>query len=171
MEPFVGQIQIFGFNFAPRGWAHCNGQLLAVSEYDALFSLLGTFYGGDGRTTFALPDFRGRAPLHFGTGPGLTNRRIGERAGAETTTIGINNVPAHGHPLLAKEEGNSDDPTGNVIAGDGTNAFGTTTAGDDIIMRDPSTGITGGGQAIYNLQPYLVVNYCIALTGIYPSRS
>ena len=173
MEPFLGQIQAFGFNFAPRGWALCDGQLLSISSNNALFALIGTFYGGDGRTTFALPDLRGRTPIHFGTGPGLTNRVIGQRAGAETNTMTIQEMPAHNHILRGAAEGNTDDPNGNYIAGVGTNAF-STTPGD---VADPeSVGInglnsTGGGQAHNNMQPYLVVNYCIALQGIFPPRN
>ncbi|MCW5517436.1 phage tail protein [Muriicola sp. Z0-33] len=166
MEPFIGQIQAFGFNFAPRGWALCDGSLLAISSNEALFSLLGTIYGGDGRTTFGLPDLRGRAPMHFGTGPGFSTRTIGQRGGSETNVIGVNNMPSHNHAIAAMAEGDSDDPTGNVVAGDGTNAFGTTSD----ISAAP-TANTGGGQAVNNMQPYLVVNYCIALTGVYPSRN
>lgn len=166
MEPFIGQIQAFGFNFAPRGWALCDGSLLAISSNEALFSLLGTIYGGDGRTTFGLPDLRGRAPMHFGTGPGLSPHNIGQRGGSETNVLGINNLPSHNHAIAAQEEGDTDDPTGNVVAGDGTNAFGTAA---DINLSN--TANTGSGQAVNNMQPYLVVNYCIALVGVYPSRS
>ncbi|MCW5517437.1 phage tail protein [Muriicola sp. Z0-33] len=166
MEPFIGQIQAFGFNFAPRGWALCNGQLLPIAQNTALFSLLGTIYGGDGRTTFGLPDLRGRVPMSFGTGGGLTPKSIGQRGGSETNVLGIFNLPAHNHAIGAKALGDTDDPTGNVVAGDGTNAFGTSSD----INADP-TANTGGGQAVNNMQPYVVINYCIALTGLFPSRN
>ena len=166
MEPFLGQIQAFGFNFAPRGWALCHGQLLSISQFSALFSLLGTTYGGDGETTFGLPDLRGRTPMSFGTGAGLSSRLIGERGGSETNVLGVNNLPSHNHAIAAKAEGNTDDPGANVVAGDGTNAFGTTS---DINLSN--TGNSGGGQAINNMQPFIVINYCIALEGAFPPRN
>ncbi|MEM0519600.1 MULTISPECIES: phage tail protein [Aequorivita] len=170
MEPFLGQIQAFGFNFAPRGWAHCNGQLLAISQNTALFSLLGTIYGGDGRTTFALPDLRGRAGLHFGQGPGLSDIRIGERGGVENHTLTTAQMPSHNHTVApgGKEEGNSDNPDGRYVAGDGTSSFGDTS--DISLGASPST-FTGGGQSFGVRDPFLGINFCIALQGIYPSRS
>ena len=168
MEPFIGQVIAFGGNFAPRGWAFCDGQLLAISQNTALFSILGTIYGGDGRTTFALPDLRGRATVHPGNGPGLSSRRLGEKGGSETNTFTTNQLPSHNHVVSAKEEANAADPSGNYIAGTGTNAFGTTT---DIQMNANSTANTGGGQHVNNIQPYECINYIIALQGIYPSRS
>jgi microcystin-dependent protein len=167
-DPFLGEIQAFGFNFAPRGWAQCDGQLLPINQNSALFSLLGTTYGGDGRTTFALPDLRGRTALHEGQGPGLSPRQLGQRSGQETTSLSVQNLPPHGHAIRAKEEGNTEDPTGHYVAGDGTNAFGT---GADITMAADSVGNTGGGLPHDNMQPYLTINFCIALQGIYPSRS
>ncbi len=172
MEPFIGQIQNFGFNFAPRGWAMCNGQLLPINQNQALFSLLGTTYGGDGRTTFALPDLRGRVGLHEGTGPGLTQRPLGQRSGQETVTLTTQQIPSHSHPTtvtVSNESGEEENVSGQIIANH-PGAFN----------EDPSPGQTlggvtslaaGGGQAINNMQPYLVTNYCIALTGIFPSRS
>ena len=168
MDPFIGQIQAFGFNFAPRGWAKCDGQLLAISSNTALFSLIGTTYGGDGRTTFALPDLRGRSGIHFGNGPGLSNVSWGQQGGAENRTLTVANLPAHGHAINAKEEGTTDDPTGAFVAGDGTNAFGAAT---DKVMADTSVGNTGGGQSFSTRDPFLGINYCIALQGIFPSRN
>lgn len=166
MEPFIGQILLFGFNFAPRGWAFCNGQLLPINQNSALFSLLGTTYGGDGRTTFGLPNLQGRVPMHFGQGPGLANRALGQTGGTQNITLGVNNLPVHNHAILAKAEGDTDNPTGLFIAGDGTNSFGTT---EDTQLAN--TANTGSGQAFSNEQPFQVVNYCIALVGIFPSRN
>lgn len=170
MDDFLGIIKIFAGNFAPRGWAFCDGQLLSISQNSALFSLLGTTYGGDGMTTFALPDLRGRAPVHAGNGPGLTDRRIGQRFGSETVTLTEANLPGHSHTtsVNAASEGDTDNPTGSVVAGNGVNSFGTAS---DTTLSSETTGNTGGGQAINNLQPVLVINYIIALQGIFPSRS
>lgn len=169
-EPFVGEIRMFAGNFAPRGWALCDGQLLAVSQNDALFSLLGTIYGGDGRTTFGLPDMRGRIPLHMGTGPGLANRRIGAKAGSENVSLTSNQIPSHTHQIQASSEGgDSTAPAGKVLANSGTHPIYI----DDTAVNMSSTAIanTGGSQQHTNLQPYLCVNFIIALFGIYPSRS
>jgi microcystin-dependent protein len=168
MEPFLAQIIMFGGNFAPRGWAFCDGQLLAISSNTALFSLLGTTYGGDGRTTFALPDLRGRVSMHPGNGPGLSSRRLGEKGGTEHNTLTVNQLPPHNHALAAKEEANAADPSGSFIAGTGSNAFGTTA---DKTMNAATIGSTGGGQAVTNIQPFECVNYIIALQGIFPSRN
>lgn len=168
MEPFLGQIVMFGGNFAPRGWAFCDGQLLSIAQNTALFSLLGTTYGGDGRTTFGLPDLRGRVPMHPGNGPGLTPRQLGQKAGAETHTLNVNEIPSHNHPIAAKEEGNIDDPTNNFIAGDGTTAFGTTS---DVTLSNNAVGNTGLNLPHNNLQPFQCVNFIIALQGIFPSRN
>ena len=167
-EPFIGEIRPFGFNFAPRGWAKCEGQLLPIAENTALFSLFGTTYGGDGRSTFGLPDLRGRDAMSMGNGPGLTDRRIGEKFGTETVTLTANEVPAHNHSMHAASEGaDQSKPGGNEIAG-GTFYHAPAT---DAIMSPSSIGNTGGGQGHNNMQPSLIVNYCVALTGTYPSRS
>jgi len=167
-DPTLAEITMFAGNFNPRFWANCDGQLIAISTNAALFSLVGTIYGGDGRTTFALPDLRGRFPMHTGTGPGLSPRPQGQRAGTETTTLNITNLPSHGHALSAKAEGNTDDPTGAFVAGDGTNSFGTTS---DLSMNASAVSATGGNQPFDNMPPYLVVRFIIALQGIFPSRS
>lgn len=166
MDPFLGEVILFGGNYAPRGWAFCDGQLLPISQNSALFSILGTTYGGDGYTTFALPDLRGRAPIHAGSGPGLSDRRLGLRSGAETTTLNTLNLPSHNHTISAAEEGNTDVPNNNYIAGAGLNSYSTET---DTASR--STGNQGGSQAFNNMPPYLVMNYIIALQGVFPSRS
>lgn len=169
-DPFLGEIKIWAPNFAPRGWAFCNGQLLPISQNSALFSLLGTIYGGDGRTTFALPDLRGRVPLGMGTGPGLSPHSIGQRGGAETTTLTVNNLPAHTHTLnlATAAEGDSNDPAGRLLAQ--TDARSYSGQGPAI----PSGGATAGAganQAVNNMQPYLSLSFIIALQGIFPSRS
>lgn len=168
MEPYIGDITMFGSNFAPRGWAFCNGQLLSVSQYTALFSILGTTYGGDGRTTFGLPDLRGRAPMHPGRGPGLRPYKLGEKGGSEQNKLTTNQLPSHNHGVRASEEANSDDPNGNYIAGTGTQAFGTTS---DVNMNNTEITNTGASQPINNMQPYQCINFIIALDGQYPSRS
>ncbi len=168
MEPFLGQIQPFGFNFAPRGWTRCDGQLLPISQNTALFALLGTTYGGDGRTTFGLPDLRGRAALHFGQGPGLSSYNIGQKGGAETVTLSTNQMPSHNHSLNAvAEPASTAKPEGNLLAA----ALTYDVAPPDAVMAGVSIGSTGGGAAHNNIQPFLVINWCIALVGIFPSRN
>jgi len=176
-EPFIGQIQTFGFDFAPRGWAFCDGQLLPISENSALFSLLGTTYGGDGRTTFGLPDLRGRVPIHFGQGGGLTHRPLGSRGGAETTTLTVNQMPAHNHDIFVEPgDGDTSSPTGMVLAqallsNRRDNQYAVLPeAAEDTLDLD-AVSVVGGGQAHANMQPFLTINYCIALTGVFPSRN
>ncbi len=169
-EPFVGEIRMFAGNFAPRGWAFCDGQLLAVSQNDALFSLLGTIYGGDGRTTFGLPDLRGRIPIHAGTGPGLSPRRLGAKAGSEEETLTVNQLPSHPHVLQATTAAGVDNnPQGKM--------FAESPSVDWYFETDPSLNMAtsaissvGGSQSHLNLMPFLCVNFIIALFGIYPSR-
>lgn len=170
-EPFVGEIRMFAGNFAPRGWAFCDGQLLAVSQNDALFSLLGTIYGGDGRTTFGLPDLRGRLPIHAGSGPGLSNRRLGSKGGAENVTLTTNQLPSHTHPLTgAAQQPNSTSPTGNLLAQSGqTDLYRQDTPA--VNMASTSITSVGGSQSHSNLMPFLCVHFIIALVGIYPSRN
>jgi len=170
-EPFVGEIRMFAGNFAPRGWAYCDGQLLAVSQNDALFSLLGTTYGGDGRTTFGLPELRGRIPIHAGTGPGLSPRRLGAKGGAEKATLTTNNLPTHSHQLAASAaNADSSLATGKVVAKvSGGNLYRSTGSQQDLNANAVTT--TGGSVPHDNLMPFVCINYIIALFGIYPSRN
>jgi len=168
MEPTIGEITMFAGNFAPRGWAFCDGQLLPINSNQALFSILGTTYGGDGRTTFGLPELRGRVPMHPGAGPGLSSRRLGDKSGSENNTLTLNQLPSHHHAINASEEANSTDPSGNYIAGSGANMFSSVT---DSQSNGNATANTGGNQPVNNIQPYQCVNYIIALVGIFPSRN
>lgn len=170
-EPFIAEIRIFAGNFAPRGWAFCNGQLLPISQNTALFSLIGTTYGGDGRTTTALPDLQGRSPMHPGRGPGLSDRRLGERSGVETVTLSEAQLPSHNHTAQASSDlGDATNPQDKVLSaplGRGTNLYNS--AGTTVPFKQ--LGNTGGSQAHNNLQPFLALNFIIALVGLYPSRS
>jgi len=167
-EPFIAEIRIFAGNFAPRGWAFCNGQLLPVSQNTALFSLIGTTYGGDGRTTTALPNLQGRAPMHPGRGPGLTARRLGEGGGNETATLTAAQMPQHTHTMQGSEErGDNNNPVGHYL-GAGTDMFLST---GNTTMAPTSPANTGGSQPHNNTQPFLAINFIIALVGLYPSRS
>lgn len=163
---------MFAGNFAPRGWAFCEGQLLAVPQNDALFSLLGTLYGGDGRTTFGLPDMRGRVPLHQGTGPGLTPRTMGSRGGSESETLTLNQLPPHTHAARASTaNGTQDAPAAAVVkAGNPTiRAYRPIAPNQD--LNGGTLANTGGSQPHSNLMPTLCVYFIIALVGIYPSRT
>ncbi len=170
-EPFIAEIRIFAGNFAPRGWAFCNGQLLPVSQNTALFSLIGTTYGGDGRTTTALPNLQGRAPMHPGRGPGLTARQLGEKGGLNTVTLSELQIPSHTHPQgAATRRPRSETPTATTVvteAGEATYK----TSGSNVAMASQAISNTGGSQAHNNVQPLLTLNYIIALVGLYPSRS
>lgn len=169
-EPFVGEIRMFAGNFAPRGWAFCDGQLLAVSQNDALFSLLGTIYGGDGRTTFGLPDMRGRIPIHAGTGPGLSPRRLGAKGGDEKVTLTVNQLPNHTHPMQASTDlAQVSTPQGRV-RGRGTGADAYRGGAPSDPMASQSITSVGGSRSHTNLMPFLCVNFIISLVGIYPSR-
>jgi len=169
-EPFVGEIRMFAGNFAPRDWAFCDGQLLAVSQNDALFSLLGTVYGGDGRTTFGLPDLRGRIPNHAGSGPGLSTRRLGEKSGSEKVTLATNQLTSHTHPVKGTNDAaNSTEPAGRLP--------GSSTSIDLYVSTAPTVNFNvsavpgvGGSQSHNNLMPYQCIHFIIALFGIYPSR-
>ncbi|MBT8188694.1 MAG: tail fiber protein [Croceitalea sp.] len=170
MDPILGQIQAFGFNFAPAGWAQCNGQLLSIAQNTALFSLLGTIYGGDGETTFALPDLRGRASLHVGTGPGLTTRPIGQRSGQETHTLTTQQMPNHNHSVsLASNSSAGGESIATGIIASHPGAFSE--EGNGAVLGGLTQQNAGGSQSHNNMQPYIVINYCIALVGIFPSQN
>lgn len=172
-EPYLGEIRMAGFNFAPRGWALCNGQLMSIAQNTALFSLLGTTYGGDGQTTFALPDFRGRAPNHWGSGPGLTPRVIGEASGSETVTLISTEMPQHTHLIAGlSAPGTQVAPNGGLLAAQARGgAMIYATGAPDSTLAPNSVGIAGGSQPHNNMQPYLTVTFIIALNGIFPSRN
>lgn len=167
-EPFVAEIRIFAGNFAPRGWAFCNGQLLPIAQNTALFSLIGTTYGGDGRTTTALPNMAGRAPMHPGRGPGLTARRLGERGGVESVTVTEAQMPQHSHTMGGVAEIANQRVIGNNFLAAGNDMY---TAPQNLGSMDPRTlPDTGGSQPHNNLQPFLTMNFIIALVGLFPSR-
>lgn len=170
MDPFLGQIQAFGFNFAPRGWALCDGQLLAISQNTALFSLLGTTYGGDGRTTFALPDLRGRSIIHPGQGPGLSSISWGERSGIENATLTIQNMPSHNHNVsVAVNTGSGEESNPTSFLSGHAGAFSETPSSGAALSGVNQTN-TGGSQPVNIRNPYLGIYVCIALQGIFPSR-
>jgi microcystin-dependent protein len=180
MDPFIGQVVIFAGNFAPRGWALCEGQLLAISSNSALFSILGTTYGGDGRTSFGLPDLRGRVAVSPGTGPGLRSWRLGERQGAGTTTLNVTNLPQHTHAASVNhggEDGLTATAGGNLFASDARGGvtpptiYTNSAKAGSLSPSAITVGHTGGGLAFNNIQPTLAVNYIIATTGVYPSRN
>jgi microcystin-dependent protein len=170
-DSFIGEIRIFAGSFAPRGWAFCNGQLIPISQNTALFSLLGTLYGGDGRATFALPDLRGRVPLHAGQGFGLSDYPLGSRGGSEQVTLSTEQLPAHSHALLACDaEGDQRSPANHALA---TLEEGLiySAAEPTVAMAKDAMAPTGNGQPHENRPPYLAVNYIIALQGVFPARS
>jgi microcystin-dependent protein len=170
MDAFTGEIRLFAGTFAPMGWTTCEGQLLAISENDTLFALIGTTYGGDGTTTFALPDLRGRVPVHQGQGPGLSNYTVGQSGGAETVTLTTQTLPSHSHALLASSAGgSSNNPQGNLLA-DGP-AAAHIEASPNASLAPPSVTAAGGSQPHENRMPYGTVMYIICLYGLFPSRS
>lgn len=171
-QPFIGEIKMFAGNFAPRGYALCDGQLLSISQNNALFALLGTLYGGDGRITFGLPEMRGRIPLHEGPGPGLPTRDIGLKAGGETATVSLNQLPVHTHGLSASTAAADEtELQGHVLAP--TNAPVDQYGQDPSIVDMSVSAVTsvGGGNAHNNAMPFLCVNFMIALSGVFPSRN
>jgi microcystin-dependent protein len=171
-EPFIAEIQIFAGNFAPRSWAFCNGQLLPIAQNSALFSLVGTTYGGDGRATFGLPDLQGRSPMHPGNGPGLSSRLLGEKTGIETVGLNDSQMPSHKHFGRGSENAAvSSAPANNYIARGGGRGVNSYLDADDSVGASKQLLPTGGGQAHNNMQPYLAMNFIIALQGVFPSRS
>lgn len=179
MDPFVAEIRHFAFNFAPQGWAFCNGQLLPLSQNTALFSLLGTTYGGDGRSTFALPNLQGRIPVHAGQGPGLSVWDLGQQQGADTVTLPDSQMPIHNHSLMAAaSDATLADPSnaalarGNYAAGTAKGAVAMyQTASPNAVLAPDALAPAGASQPHNNLMPYCVLNYCIALQGVFPPRS
>jgi len=169
-EPFLAEVRIVGFNFAPRGWAFCDGQILPINQNQSLYSLLGTTYGGDGRTSFALPDLRGRTPIHVGASNG-TAHTLGSKSGEETHTLSANEMPQHDHVLQGTSAtGNTPIPAaGTLLAASANVPYADPANLTD--MRATAVATVGGGQAHNNMQPYLAVNFCIALQGLFPSRN
>jgi microcystin-dependent protein len=174
-DPFVAEIRIFPFNFAPTGWAQCNGQLLPISQNTALFSLLGTTYGGDGKSTFALPDLQGAAAMFWGQGVGLSLRDLGETGGSQTITLLTSEMPVHVHAVNAKTPGGTANPTdmvwGTSNAGKVAALFYAPAATSPVLMHPGALSIAGGNLPHNNMPPYLTLNFCIALQGVFPPRS
>ena len=169
-DPFVAEIRIFPFNFAPKGWAWCDGQLLPISQNTALFSLLGTTYGGNGKSNFALPDLQGRAPMHPGRGPGLSLHDLGETGGSETVTLLESEVPAHNHTVnVSGRPANENDAAGQYWAGASINVYSTNTTNLGA-MAPQALAPAGGSLPHNNMQPYLTFYFCIALQGVFPPR-
>jgi len=171
MDPFVAEIRIFPFNFAPKGWAFCDGQILPLSQNTALFSLLGTTYGGDGKSNFALPNMQGNAPMHPGQGPGLSLHDLGETGGSDTVSLLESEIPSHSHGLTASaSDGNNTGAAAQLFAqGVGISMWSVGTATTP--MADSALAPAGGDQPHNNMQPYLTLNFCIALQGVYPPRT
>jgi microcystin-dependent protein len=170
-DPFVAEIRMVGFNFAPTGWAQCNGQLMPISQNTALFSLLGTFYGGDGKSTFALPNLEGSAPMHQGQGAGLSDRFLGEQGGSEFVTLIVSEMPAHGHGAVGISHlGTSQTPSNQSWGGNQT-ARQFNANDPDGNMNVQTLGISGGSLPHNNMPPYLVVNFIIAMQGVFPPRN
>jgi microcystin-dependent protein len=169
-EPFLAEVRMVGFNFAPRGWGFCDGQILPINQNQSLYSLLGTTYGGDGRTSFALPDLRGRTPIHVGRSDGGTHHVEGQKSGEETHTLSVNEMPQHRHYVQADSaSGTTRSPAGHVLGGfpGGYADYSS----NSVTLRSGTLTNVGGSQAHENMQPYLAVNFCIALQGLFPSRN
>ena len=174
-DPFVAEIRIFPFNFAPTGWAFCNGQIMPISQNTALFSLLGTTYGGDGRSTFALPNMQGNAPMHPGQGPGLSLHDLGETGGSDTVTLLESEIPGHSHLMRAHngDQADAQNPSPNTSLAQSANGFAyQSNSSQNLVSLNPSALTTAGGdQPHNNLMPYLTLNFCIALQGVFPPRT
>jgi microcystin-dependent protein len=171
MDPFVAEIRIFPFNFAPKGWAFCDGQILPLSQNTALFSLLGTTYGGDGKSNFALPNMQGNVPMHPGQGPGLSLHDLGETGGSDTVSLLESEIPSHSHGLTASQSDGTDQSCANenFAAGVGIGAYAA--PGALTQLSDNAISPAGGDQPHNNMQPYLTLNFCIALQGVFPPRT
>ncbi len=171
-QPYVGEIRFFAGNFAPQGWAFCDGQLLAIADNETLFNLIGTTFGGDGQSTFAVPDFRGRVPVHAGSGAGLSTVAFAESGGAEAVTLTAANLPSHRHSLLAYNgPGNQQSPSGHVWAQDGAGQIGTYVTGSATLPMAGASGPSGGSQPHNNMSPYVCISFIISLFGIFPSQN
>ncbi len=169
-DPFIGEIVWVGYTFCPRGWAAADGQLLSINQYQSLYSLLGTQFGGDGRTTFALPDLRGRVAIHAGQSPGMSKYQVGNKAGQETVTLTTSQMPTHNHTINASAGATDEDPTGN-IPGTGKQKNYDAPGAASTALADEAVGSTGVGEAHENRPPFLTLTACIALQGVYPSRN
>lgn len=169
-DPFVAEIRIFSFNFAPMNWAFCNGQTMPISQNTALFSLLGTTYGGNGMSTFALPNLQGRAPMFYGQGPGLSIRHLGESSGQQNVTLNSNEMPSHTHTMTAATSAAVASTPVNAALAESATLNTSSKTGAQKTMASDGVASTGGSQPHNNMQPYLVLNFCIALTGVYPPR-
>ncbi len=174
-DPFVAEIRIFPFNFSPKGWAFCDGQILAISQNTALFSLLGTTYGGDGKATFALPNMQGNAPMQPGQGPGLSLHDLGETGGSDTVSLLESEIPSHSHALMAAVNPallSTPSPTAGLAHSRSVEAYYTSTSAPPLVaLSDNTVAPAGGDQPHNNMQPYLTLNFCIALQGVYPPRT
>jgi microcystin-dependent protein len=172
-DPFVAEIRMFGFNFAPKGWAFCDGQLMPLSQNTALFSLLGTTYGGDGKSTFALPDLQGSSPMHPGQGPGLSLHDLGETGGTEAVTLLESEIPFHNHTEMGSNtQSTQQSPTGNFSSGSlAARRYAPAATNPDVTMNPLIIAPAGGSLPHNNLSPYLVLNFCIALQGVFPPRT
>jgi microcystin-dependent protein len=173
MDPFVAEIRIYGFNFAPKGWAFCDGQILPLSQNTALFSLLGTTYGGDGKSNFALPDMQGNAPMHPGQGPGLSLHDLGETGGSETVTLLESEIPSHSHAWKASAaDAGSGSPAANQVGNpSGLNMYAAASGAPLVAFNANALAPAGGDQPHNNMMPYLTLNFCIALQGVFPPRT
>jgi microcystin-dependent protein len=172
-DPFVAEIRIFGFQFAPRGWAFCNGQILPISQNTALFSLLGTTYGGNGQSTFALPNMQDSAPMHPGQGPGLSLHDLGETGGSDTVTLLESEIPAHTHSMNAStQDGGDSHPQNNLLAqGIGIGQYIASNTAPFVNLNPSAMPPAGGSLPHNNMMPYLTLNFCIALQGVFPPRT
>ena len=172
-DPFVAEIRMFGFNFAPTGWAQCNGQLLPISQNTALFSLLGTYYGGDGKSTFALPNLQGSTPVHAGQGNGLSEYFLGQQGGSQFVTLLLSEIPFHNHSFLGANETGEQKTLANnaaLVNAAGGNIYQTNTSANLTQFNVQAVSIAGGSLPHNNMQPYLTVNFCIAMQGVFPPR-